>query len=115
MRWWLPERGNIISFPELDWVEMKRTGRGRQEEEGRESTSYKLDIGKLIVLPIDYIKATPPSVGPKPRYSGLIFTREERGENGRHPQRDIQYLHGESERIDNHFIDPHSSPSLKLK
>ena len=42
------ERGNIISFSELDWVETRRWT-GRQEEEGREShRNNKLDIGKLI-------------------------------------------------------------------
>ena len=46
------ERGKIISFSELDWVEMEEdrqtdrggTGRGRAGV----TASYKLDIGKLI-------------------------------------------------------------------
>ena len=67
LRRWLAEREEIFiitfSFSELDWVEMRRTGGQEGTGRGRAgvTASYKLDIGKLIVLPIDYIKATPPS------------------------------------------------------
>ena len=62
------ERGNIISFSELDWVETRRTGgEGDRKRKGGSQRNINLTlIGKLtvvIVLPIDYIKETPPSVG----------------------------------------------------